>query len=183
MAELDVRIGEVVTDLMLTEGVGALAPEEVNRLVALVTEHIRRSQDSAAQRSRDVTIGNSAYHSTQELSHAVREASDHSRGAARALLRDVQSRALHAEQGRADGRDRHSRPRLADPAVRSRSERKDRDGAVLRHDRVRHGRPGQGRARGNQESLSAAEDPAGDPRAAALLAVVAQRDVLLRLDA
>jgi hypothetical protein len=30
-----------------------------------VAEHLRRCQDSAAQRSRDVAIGNSAYHSIQ----------------------------------------------------------------------------------------------------------------------
>jgi len=65
MAELDVRIGEVVTDLMLTEGVGTLAPEEVNRLVALVAEQLRHCQDSATQRSRDVAIENSAYHTIQ----------------------------------------------------------------------------------------------------------------------
>jgi hypothetical protein len=66
MAELDVRIGEVVTDLMLTESVGALAPEEVKRLVVLVAEHMQRAQDVAAQRTRDTCIDNSAYQNTQK---------------------------------------------------------------------------------------------------------------------
>jgi len=62
MNELDVRIGEVVTDLTFTETVGSLAPEEVKRLLMLVTEHLRQSQDAARQRERDVAIANSAYH-------------------------------------------------------------------------------------------------------------------------
>lgn len=66
MAELDVRIGEVVTDLTLTESVGALAPEEVSRLVAIITAQLRRGQECAAQRARDVAIGNSAYRATQD---------------------------------------------------------------------------------------------------------------------
>jgi hypothetical protein len=62
MHELDVRIGEVVTDLTFTESVGSLGPEELKRLVLLVAEHLRRTEDLSAQRSRDVTIANSAYH-------------------------------------------------------------------------------------------------------------------------
>ena len=65
MAELDVHIGEVVTDLMLTESVGALSPEEVRRLVALVAEHLERRHDAGAQRERDVRIDNSAYRGAQ----------------------------------------------------------------------------------------------------------------------
>jgi len=65
MSQLDVRIGEVVTDMVLTEAVGSLAPEEVRRLIQLVIEQLQRNGEYMQQRSRDVAIGNSAYHSLQ----------------------------------------------------------------------------------------------------------------------
>jgi hypothetical protein len=65
MNELDVSIGEVVTDLTFTEPVGSLAPDEVKRLVMLVAEHLKRTQDLSVQRARDVTVTNSAYRGVQ----------------------------------------------------------------------------------------------------------------------
>lgn len=50
---MDIRIGEVVTEITVTESVGALAPEEVKRLVAIVLEQVRREQDRASQRQRE----------------------------------------------------------------------------------------------------------------------------------
>jgi hypothetical protein len=53
---MDVKIGEVSTDLIVTEGVGSLTPEEVKRLVAIVLEQVRQEQDRASQRQRDTAI-------------------------------------------------------------------------------------------------------------------------------
>ena len=55
------RIGEVVTEMSVTEGVGALGPEEVKKIVTLVLEQVRRDQERAEQRSRDVTINDRAF--------------------------------------------------------------------------------------------------------------------------
>jgi hypothetical protein len=57
----DIRIGEVVTDIVVTEGIGALGPEEVKRIVSLVIEHLRHEQDRAAQREQDTSIRNQFY--------------------------------------------------------------------------------------------------------------------------
>ncbi len=56
----DVHINEVVTDFVVTEGVGALSPEEVRTLVKMVLEHVRREQDIAAQRNKATAIHNHA---------------------------------------------------------------------------------------------------------------------------
>jgi hypothetical protein len=53
---VDVKIGEVSTELVVTEGVGSLTPEEVKRLVTIVLEQLRQEQDRAAQRQRDTAI-------------------------------------------------------------------------------------------------------------------------------
>lgn len=57
----DIRIGEVVTDIVVTEGVGTLSAEDVKRIVALVVEQLRHEQDRIAQRTRDTAIHNQAY--------------------------------------------------------------------------------------------------------------------------
>jgi hypothetical protein len=41
----DVHVGEVVVDLVVTEGVGPLAPEDVKALVRIVLEQVRREQE------------------------------------------------------------------------------------------------------------------------------------------
>ncbi|MGE3979022.1 MAG: hypothetical protein AB7F94_15770 [Nitrospira sp.] len=61
MDGLDIRIGEVVTDIVVTEGVGTLSADDVKRIVALVVEHLRHEQDRIAQRTRDTAIHNQAY--------------------------------------------------------------------------------------------------------------------------
>jgi hypothetical protein len=63
MEGMDVRIGEVVTDMVVTEGVGTLGPDEVKRLVALVLEQVRYEQERMAQRERDTTIRDRAFRS------------------------------------------------------------------------------------------------------------------------
>jgi polyhydroxyalkanoate synthesis regulator phasin len=61
MAEMDVKIGEVVTEMVVTEGVGSLSPEDVKRLVSLVLEQLRYEQDRSAQQQRDTAIHDRAF--------------------------------------------------------------------------------------------------------------------------
>lgn len=58
---MDVKIGEVVTEMVVTEGVGSLSPQEVKKLVSLVLEQVRVERDRAEQKSRDVTIQDRAF--------------------------------------------------------------------------------------------------------------------------
>jgi hypothetical protein len=58
---MDVRIGEVVTELTVTEGVGPLSPEDVRKIVTLVLEQLRQEQDRAQQRERDTGLHDRAY--------------------------------------------------------------------------------------------------------------------------
>lgn len=51
-----VRVGEVVVDLEITEGIGPLSPEEVRALVAKVMEQVRRDRARDADRERDTAI-------------------------------------------------------------------------------------------------------------------------------
>jgi hypothetical protein len=53
-----VEIGEVRTDIVITEGVGPLSKADVQRLVSLVLEHVRKEQDMSAQREKDTGINN-----------------------------------------------------------------------------------------------------------------------------
>ena len=52
----DVHVGEVVVDLVVTEGVGPLSPEDVKALVRIVLDQMRREQEQTADRTRDTTI-------------------------------------------------------------------------------------------------------------------------------
>lgn len=58
---MDVKIGKVETEIVVTEGVGPLSPEEVSKLVALVLEQLRDEQDRLAQRQSDTAIGDSLF--------------------------------------------------------------------------------------------------------------------------
>ncbi len=58
---MEVRISEVVTDLVVTEGVGSLSPEEVKKIVTLVLDQIKEQQGRTAQRERDTTIHDRAF--------------------------------------------------------------------------------------------------------------------------
>ncbi len=57
----DVRIGEVVTEMVVTEGVGSLSPEEVKRLTQIVMEQLRAELDRRAQHQRDTSVYDSSY--------------------------------------------------------------------------------------------------------------------------
>jgi hypothetical protein len=59
--EADVRIGQIHTDLVITEGVGPLSPEDVMRLVKLVMEKIQDEQGRREDRDRDTSIRDRAY--------------------------------------------------------------------------------------------------------------------------
>lgn len=59
----DWRINEVSTELIVTEAVGSLGPEEVKRIVAIVLEHVRQEQRRAAQHESDTAINDRAYRS------------------------------------------------------------------------------------------------------------------------
>jgi hypothetical protein len=63
---MDWRINEVATELVVTESVGSLGPEDVKKIVALVLEHIRQEQHCAAQRERDTAVTDRAYRSDVE---------------------------------------------------------------------------------------------------------------------
>lgn len=52
----DVHVGEVVLDLVVTEGVGPLGPEDVKALVRIVLEQVRRELEQKAERTRDTEI-------------------------------------------------------------------------------------------------------------------------------
>ena len=65
MADTDVRIGEVVTDLVITEGVGPLSPQEVKALVALVLEQVRQEQQRSQGREQDTRVFDRAFRPTE----------------------------------------------------------------------------------------------------------------------
>ena len=56
-----VEIGEVRTDVVITEGVGPLSKADVQRLVTLVLEHVRHEQERKAQQENDTEITNRVY--------------------------------------------------------------------------------------------------------------------------
>jgi hypothetical protein len=56
-----VGIGEVKTDVVITEGVGPLSRADVQKLVSLVLEHVRHEQDRNAQKEKDTGITNQVF--------------------------------------------------------------------------------------------------------------------------
>jgi hypothetical protein len=56
-----VDIGEVRTDVVITEGVGPLSRADVQRLVSLVLAQVRHEQDMNGQREKDTGIDNRVY--------------------------------------------------------------------------------------------------------------------------
>jgi hypothetical protein len=58
---MDVRIDEVAADVVISEGVGALSPDDVRRLVRLVMEQLRHERDRAAERANDTEIHDRAF--------------------------------------------------------------------------------------------------------------------------
>ena len=64
--DMDWRINEVATDLIVTEAVGSLSPEELKRVIALVMERVRQERDRRAQHERDTRITDRAYRTDVE---------------------------------------------------------------------------------------------------------------------
>ncbi len=58
---MDVRIGKVENEIVVTDGVGPLAPREVQKIVQLVLEHLRHEEDRRRQHERDTEISNRVY--------------------------------------------------------------------------------------------------------------------------
>jgi hypothetical protein len=56
-----VQIGEVKTDVVVTEGVGPLSKSDVQRIVTLVLEHVRQERDRNEQREKDTGISNRVF--------------------------------------------------------------------------------------------------------------------------
>lgn len=56
-----VEIGQVQTDIVVTEGVGPLSKADVQQLVSLILERLRHEQDVNAQRAKDTAIENQVY--------------------------------------------------------------------------------------------------------------------------
>ena len=60
--DIDVRIGEVVTDMTITDGGGGpLAADDLRKLVALVLEQVRQDRERQADRDADTTIHDRAF--------------------------------------------------------------------------------------------------------------------------
>jgi hypothetical protein len=57
----DVEIDRVETEIVVTEGIGALSAEEVRRLVGLVLEQVRRERDMSAERERDTAVNDRVF--------------------------------------------------------------------------------------------------------------------------
>lgn len=61
MNSSDVRIGEVQTEVVVTEGVASLSPEDVKRIVEIAMQQVRQEQDRMAQQKRDTSVFDSNY--------------------------------------------------------------------------------------------------------------------------
>ncbi|HZI62406.1 MAG TPA: hypothetical protein VFD62_16945 [Pyrinomonadaceae bacterium] len=61
MNETDVKIGDVQTEMVVTESVGSLSVEDVKRIVDMAMQQFRQEQDRMAQRQRDTSVFDSNY--------------------------------------------------------------------------------------------------------------------------
>ena len=61
MNEPDVKIGEVQTEVVVTESVGSLSAEDVKRIVDIAMQQMRQEQDRLSQRRRDTSLFDSNY--------------------------------------------------------------------------------------------------------------------------
>ncbi len=61
MNETDVKIGDVQTEMTVTESVGSLSVEDVKRIVDMAMQQFRQEQDRMAQRKRDTSVFDSNY--------------------------------------------------------------------------------------------------------------------------
>ena len=61
MNETDVKIGDVQTEVVVTEAVGSLTVEDVKRIVDMAMQQYRHEQDRMSQRQRDTSVFDSNY--------------------------------------------------------------------------------------------------------------------------
>jgi anaerobic ribonucleoside-triphosphate reductase len=61
MNETDVKIGDVQTEVVVTEAVGSLTVEDVKRIVDMAMQQYRHEQDRISQRQRDTSVFDSNY--------------------------------------------------------------------------------------------------------------------------
>jgi hypothetical protein len=61
--ESDVRVGEVLTEVVVTDGIGPLGPQEVRALVALVLDHVRQDQRRQEDQQRDTRLRDRSFQS------------------------------------------------------------------------------------------------------------------------
>jgi len=61
MNETDVKIGDVQTEVVVTEAVGSLTAEDVKRIVDMAMQQYRHEQDRMSQRQRDTSVFDSNY--------------------------------------------------------------------------------------------------------------------------
>jgi hypothetical protein len=63
---MDWRISEIATELIVTEPVGSLSPEDVKKVVRMVLDHLGEEKHRMAQRERDTAVSDRAYQSDVE---------------------------------------------------------------------------------------------------------------------
>lgn len=61
MNETDVKIGDVQTEMVVTESVGSLNADDVKRIVDIAMQQFRHEQDRMSQRQRDTALFDSNY--------------------------------------------------------------------------------------------------------------------------
>ncbi|PWT94156.1 MAG: hypothetical protein C5B55_03135, partial [Blastocatellia bacterium] len=61
MDSTDVRIGEVQTEMVVTESVGSLGSEDVKRILELAMQQFRQEQDRMSQKQKDTAVFDSSY--------------------------------------------------------------------------------------------------------------------------
>jgi len=54
--DMDVRIGEVVTDISINEGAGGLSADAMKAIVAKVLEQVRMARERDEERNEDTSI-------------------------------------------------------------------------------------------------------------------------------
>lgn len=57
----DVKIGEVQTEMVVTEAVASLSADDVKRIVEIAMQQFRHEQDRISQRQRDTSVFDSNY--------------------------------------------------------------------------------------------------------------------------
>ena len=58
---MDVRIGEVVSDVVVTDNVANLTPQDLRTIIKKVLDHLEEHQARVAQRERDITINDRVF--------------------------------------------------------------------------------------------------------------------------